>query len=1818
LQAFPYFFVQIPQNDAVSALADPSAFTSKLQSDLEAALRSQGGKVKVEHRGEAAAGDFLEERLAYASYVKAVLLCKGTPFYGYQGDEGRGDNGMARQPAHLFARIVLFDPGLIKRAATLLQTGALLGGKEFQPYESHVPYLLQFYIDYNLYGMGLMCAKDVRFRWPLPWKEGDSTLHSKLSFRQFSSLTVAKSMLLPADTTASGSLDGIRAEDLLWSQLSSARKPASTGLSGGLPADMTMEALHISRISGGVELTSGWIGPRRVRSVVHKTSSCELEVDLWVSDLTNPSERDSMLFSLTQRVPEEDNAQAKAVLSLAFLWEQERQRRAMQGATDASLFGQHNRLSATQGRTADYEPTGEASVPESSSSSGLDLDGHLERQLYKIAEEDTVDATAVPMNWDCVENASVLRYEPARDVAQTAHTPPFSAAPSSAHLSDAQLLADLDEIQEFDDEHASTPPVNLSWQQSAAIESQHTPERAPERQIFDERGYESELSEDDSMGERPSKSYAVRHGASADRTWNDILQTQAQDENERHVGEQGYPTSDLLDISLSLSPPRTTNDVKTGTELHEVSFDTDMLYLDKDQPAGDEAEQHREDIDPRSITPVTQPSSPHSDKVHMLGAPGISVVPLSILPMKLPQERSMLRRRGHTFETHVSFPSKQHIECGMFNLSKASIRHIKPHYSVDGDIPTRARVFAGLEFKVPGTGVTFLPWYDAEVHDSEHLPMHLVAMNQNANASNQGDSDENESDNSVGEAVPLHRATEAVIAEDEFVAQSPEKTASSHSVMRPTSFHQICRRARLESSSLVALVPEVLTHEQVRHFHDSSTVVLLPRFKISAGDKMLGACETFGHCMRRRAAPVSLCHRGVARWGKPFPSAAALCGKISASYKPIILAPVRFDATTGAIIPGALATVAGSGLVLARNDLQPSIHHTAAADAVPLDSAMCDVDINQHLTILSAEIHARTRKALKPDPKHDAMVCLCYAIHDDAHLHAHGGEYASALVTGCIVVVEGDRAYVPADRSGLPPKMQVKAVPTEVDLVYEFIRLVRKWDPDILAGFEVQQESFGYIFQRCLKLGVPLASLISRVPAESEDKRNAHDAWGDNHDSGIWVSGRMIFNVWRLMRSELKLNIYTLQSVAFNVLGVRVSEFSSELLTQWWQSTEMDKRWRCIQYLATKCAVTLHVLEKNELVARTSEMARLFGIDFFSVLSRGSQFRVEAVMLRICRSLNYVAPSASRAQVAKQAAMEIQPLILEPQSRIFTSPVIVLDFQSLYPSIIIAYNMCYSTVLGRLSPSDNRVNPKVGFMPYQPPGGVIKASYRGPKFGTAIRRTDGLPHKPPRPDSIYISPNGVLFAPWTARQGVLPRMLQEILDTRIMIKAAMKDPAVKREAAVLRAMNARQFALKMIANVTYGYTAAGFSGRMPCAEIADAIVQTARTTLERAIRLVESSSRWNARVVYGDTDSLFVVVPGRTVSDAFKIGEEIAEEVTKRNPRPMQLKMEKVYFPCVLVAKKRYAGFMYEQPSQREPTIECKGLEMVRRDTCGLVANLMESSMRCMFSYMDLSLLKQHLLQSWHDVLAAKWPLEDFVFAKEVRLGTYSDKGPLPPAAIVASKAMMADPMAEPRFGERIRFVVVQGQPGARLVDLVVSPAALLASPNAYRLNTTYYLLKQVIPALDRIFSLVGADLKSWFAEVKKPASRRLLMPTDSSSASASGRKRTRQHLTIDAFYSHTNCQLCGGVSTDEICMDCRHHKQVGAGVLLAELSALQRSDMALSAYCSDCNKFADASDEGTSACISLDCSFHYKRVQVQQHIRHAEHIGQELLGADW
>jgi DNA polymerase zeta len=384
---------------------------------------------------------------------------------------------------------------------------------------------------------------------------------------------------------------------------------------------------------------------------------------------------------------------------------------------------------------------------------------------------------------------------------------------------------------------------------------------------------------------------------------------------------------------------------------------------------------------------------------------------------------------------------------------------------------------------------------------------------------------------------------------------------------------------------------------------------------------------------------------------------------------------------------------------------------------------------------------------------------------------------------------------------------------------------------------------------------------------------------------------------------------------------------------------------------------------------------------------------------------------------------------------------------------------------------------------------------------------------------------------------------------------------------------------------------------------------------------------------------------GRSVQEAFAIGAEISKEITARNPRPVHLKMEKVYSRCVLVAKKRYVGYMYEDPSQTEPVLDCKGLELVRRDTCALVSKAQELLFRTLFETLDLSRVKRNLTQLWTDMLSGTAPLQDYVFMKEVRLGTYSAKGPLPPAAIVASKHMLLDPRAEPRFGERIPYVVVHGEPGARLVDLVVSPETFLRYPAKLKLNNVYYISKQIIPALERILNLLGGDIRSWYQLMPKVTGPRLQLdsnfqndgaggnmpppaPPTSAAAAASGsgvsvaaganatggrgsglRGLMTATRTLDNYYSRRDCEICRSDTRGILCTSCAKDMQTSAMTLLHRKSDADAAMRELLKLCSACSRIKDTSSTGAPACQSLDCPVLFDRYRTTAAVCHSDNV---------
>lgn len=917
------------------------------------------------------------------------------------------------------------------------------------------------------------------------------------------------------------------------------------------------------------------------------------------------------------------------------------------------------------------------------------------------------------------------------------------------------------------------------------------------------------------------------------------------------------------------------------------------------------------------------------------------------------------------------------------------------------------------------------------------------------------------------------------------------------------------------------------------------------------------------------------------------------------------------------------------------------------------------------LTLLSLEVFATSNGPLRADPHVCPVEAIYYCIRDDFAIREVGADqYKDSMG---IMSLRRKGASMRPSAASYAADAALREYDTEVELLLAFRDMVVKLDPDLVMGYECQQSSLGYVFERSIHLGVP--DFIPSFGRASGNLGNQFDidSWGGQHASGISMVGRIVFNVWRIMRSELALQSYSFESIAYHVLHQRIAHFSHTTLTKWYtglsdlgsptpvqltptkskpkpkfadiqdvsesqmpmdaegasqrnlsesqvaddeHSSSQDpalkileksadeaksnttkrkrpeelvstlskrewadapNRWRTDSYYLERAQCNFFLLDALNIVSRTSEFARMYGITFYSVLSRGSQYRVESLMLRMSKPQNYVCVSPTRQQVAQQLAPEAIPLVMEPLSAFYTDPVLVLDFQSLYPSVMIAYNLCFSTCLGKIGTPSESITPitskRMGVLNYELPTGLV----------SSMR------------DQIYCSANGVMYTKPEERVGTMSRMLHEILETRVMIKEAMK--AVKKTDPILWSqLDSRQLGLKMIANVTYGYASASFSGRMPCVDVADSIVQSGRETLERAIKLINTTKEWGAKVVYGDTDSVFVLLKGATKDRAFKIGNEIAQRVTDDNPWPVKLKFEKVYHPCVLLAKKRYVGYMYESIDQEIPIFDAKGIETVRRDTCPAVSKILEKSLRMLFESKDMSLIKSYLRTQWTKILTGRVSLMDFVFRKEVRLGTYRGHH-APPAALVSMKAMQTDPRSAPRYGERVPYVVVAGTPKSRLIDLVFHPHAMTPE-SGLTINAHYYITRNIVPVLARVFDLFGVSVSDWYLEMPK----RLRSAKSSHNHLITEADAKRRKQTIEHYYSSQYCPICDALTAKPVCDSCQSKPALSTYILSSRIKSKKAKQSRLLEICMQCSSNPGRST--TIDCDSLDCTVYYQRIK--------------------
>ena len=541
------------------------------------------------------------------------------------------------------------------------------------------------------------------------------------------------------------------------------------------------------------------------------------------------------------------------------------------------------------------------------------------------------------------------------------------------------------------------------------------------------------------------------------------------------------------------------------------------------------------------------------------------------------------------------------------------------------------------------------------------------------------------------------------------------------------------------------------------------------------------------------------------------------------------------------------------------------------------------------LRILSFDIECAGRKGIFPEPNRDQVIQIASVVT------RYGEDKPFIRNVFCL------------DTCAPIVNTQLLEFRHEKDMLLGWTKFLREVDPDVVIGYNIANFDMPYLLDRAKHLDLNRFSYwtrLSNVKSEAKESNFSSKQMGNRDTKATNTNGRLQVDLLQVIQRDYQLRSYTLNSVSAHFLGEQKEDVHHSMITELFNGTP-DSRRRLAVYCLKDAYLPQRLLDKLMCLVNYVEMARVTGVPFNYLLSRGQQIKFLSQIFRKALEQGLVIPNLRPQGSDDQYE---GATVIEPKRGYYDVPIATLDFASLYPSIMQAHNLCYTTLL---------------------------------KKEVAVK------HGLEEGKDYTVTPNGDWFVKSTVRKGMIPQILESLLSARKRAKADLKKETDPFRKAVL---NGRQLALKISANSVYGITGATV-GKLPCLQIASSVTSYGRQMIERTRDEVQkrytiaNGYEHDAEVIYGDTDSVMVKFGPKDLPAAMRLGQEAADFVSSKFISPIKLEFEKVYFPYLLINKKRYAG-LYWTRTEKYDKMDSKGIETVRRDNCRLVQVCIETVLK--------------------------------------------------------------------------------------------------------------------------------------------------------------------------------------------------------------------------------------------------------------------------------
>ncbi|VVC98313.1 unnamed protein product [Leptidea sinapis] len=601
---------------------------------------------------------------------------------------------------------------------------------------------------------------------------------------------------------------------------------------------------------------------------------------------------------------------------------------------------------------------------------------------------------------------------------------------------------------------------------------------------------------------------------------------------------------------------------------------------------------------------------------------------------------------------------------------------------------------------------------------------------------------------------------------------------------------------------------------------------------------------------------------------------------------------------------------------------------------------------------------------------------------------------------------------------------------TERELLNYFMVRFWKLDPDLVVGHDLQQD---LLTGNILDLKIPNWSRLGRLKRSvaPQKKFAAKDAF----------LGRLVCDIKISAMELIRSRSFDLDTLCVSVLkmkeGERIEVALEDLPRYYENSSDLLQ---LVTLSMQDASYILKIMCELSVIPLALQITQIAGNIMSRTLLGGRSERNEFLLLHAFTEKNYIVPdkmygkksvvddadndeqdenSANVKKQGKKKAAYSGGLVLDPKKGFYDKLILLMDFNSLYPSIIQEFNICFTTIKRRITTNSD--------------------------------------------DDI----NNLVLPPPNSEFGVLPTQIRKLVESRRDVKKLMKVPDLASEQYMQ--YNIRQTALKLTANSMYGCL--GFThSRFYAKPLAALVTMKGREILMDTKEIVQ---KLNYEVVYGDTDSLMINTNCLDYDYVFKIGNDLKREINKKY-KQIELDIDGVFKYLLLLKKKKYAAVVISRSKSGELVYsqEHKGLDIVRRDWSQLAAEAGKFILSQILSEQTpderIESIQAHLNKLKDDLLNNKIPLSLLTITKQLTKNPneYADKHSQPHVQV----ALRLNSKNSRRFkkGDIVPYVICEDGTANSATQRAYHLEEL-KNLEHLKIDYRYYLAHQLHPVISRI-----------------------------------------------------------------------------------------------------------------------------------------------------